>query len=95
MPSFIFRYDTSFVLASNISVFVQNDVEKWSCGECTQRNDVSTNKCIACGAKKESPKAELSTIEEEINSDDDKIATLSVEVKNYSISGKGKRLKRN
>ncbi len=56
---------------------------------------MSADECIACGVKKESPKAELSTIDEESNNDDDKIVSLSAEVKRYSISGKGKRLRRN
>ncbi len=57
---------------------------------------MSADKCNACGAKKEeSTKAKLSTIGEEETNGDDKIASLSAEVKSYSISGKGKRLRRN
>ena len=71
----------------------QNEVETWTCVICSIKNSTSVDKCIACEApNKESSFAVLSSIGEEATADDN-IASLSAGVKNYTISGKGKRRK--
>eukprot|EP00984_Skeletonema_dohrnii_P021629 scaffold10854_cov155-Skeletonema_dohrnii-CCMP3373.AAC.9 len=62
--------------------FQQNSDETWTCGICTVKNAIGAVQCIACEAKKPNSTDE-----------DEKIAALSAEVKNYSISAKGKRRK--
>ena len=80
-------------------------VEKWICCVCTSPNDSSAIQCSTCAAHKDkegsSPKDVLSSIAEEptkndsvSSADDEKIASLSAEVKNYSISGTGKGKRR-
>ena len=68
------------------------------------KNDISAIQCISCEAPKEgsSPKDVLSSIAEQptkndslcASADDEKIASLSADVKNYSISGTGKGKRR-